>query len=147
MDFILKRSVFVQCDQNELFQFFADAGNLEVLTPPWVNFQFLTSLPIKMKLGATVEYRIRLHMIPIRWESEITDWNPPDSFTDVQTKGPYKKWVHSHTFVPKENGTVMTDLVSYQVPGGRFINWAFVSKDLNRIFDYRREKILELFPS
>mgnify|MGYP001017141798 CR=1 FL=1 len=146
MDFVFQQSVVVHRTQYELFKFFADAENLNLLTPPWLHFQFLTGFPIDMGVGVRLAYKIKLHMIPIKWESEITEWDPPNNFTDVQRKGPYKKWVHSHIFQPHEQGTTITDRVAYQVLGGRIINWAFVARDLKSIFDYRRIKILELFP-
>ena len=145
MHFVLERSVIIRHSKAELFSFFAAAENLNLITPPWLSFEFLTPLPIQMHLGAKLLYRVRLHMIPIRWESEITAWDPPNAFCDVQKKGPYRKWIHSHTFQSHTEGTMMKDLVVYRVFGGRLLNWAFVSKDLKRIFDYRRAKILELF--
>ena len=145
MDFVLERSVIISRTKDELFSFFARAENLNLITPPWLNFQLLTPGPIQMNKGTKLRYRVRLHMIPIRWESEIIVWDPPNEFCDVQKKGPYRKWIHSHTFESHNEGTVMKDRVLYQVFGGRLVNWAFVSKDLTRIFDYRRAKILELF--
>jgi ligand-binding SRPBCC domain-containing protein len=137
--------VIVPRPKEEVFKFFADAKNLNLLTPPWLHFQFATPLPATMEIGVRLAYRIRLHMIPIGWESEITVWNPPDEFCDIQIRGPYKKWIHSHTFETYGTGTVMTDHITYQVLGGFAVNWAFVSRDLKRVFDYRRDKILELF--
>ena len=145
MTLVLERSTIVPRSKDELFSFFAKAENLNLITPPWLNFQLLTPTPIPMHLGTKLLYKVRLHMIPIRWESEIIVWDPPNAFCDVQKKGPYRKWIHSHTFESHNEGTVMKDRVLYQVFGGRLVNWAFVSKDLTRIFDYRRAKILELF--
>ena len=145
MDFVLERSVIISRTKDELFSFFARAENLNLITPPWLNFQLLTPGPIQMNKGTKLLYRVRLHMIPIRWESEIIVWDPPNEFCDVQKKGPYRKWIHSHTFESHNEGTVMKDRVLYQVFGGCLVNWAFVSKDLTLIFDYRRAKILELF--
>ena len=103
MDFVYKQSVIVRRSQSELFSFFANPENLNLLTPPWLNFQFLTPLPVDMRAGAKLSYKIRLYMIPLRWESEIVVWNPPNDFTDVQRKGPYRHWIHTHHFI-EQNG-------------------------------------------
>ena len=147
MEFVLERSLVVPRSRDELFSFFATAENLNLITPPWLNFQFVTPLPIQMHSGTKLVYKIQLHMIPMKWASEITTWDPPNAFCDVQTSGPYRKWVHLHTFEDHSEGTTMKDRVTYQVLGGRLVNWAFVSRELKRIFDYRRAKILDLFPS
>lgn len=132
----------------EVFPFFANAENLDAVTPPWLKFEILTPLPIEMKVGTKVDYRLRLHGIPIRWRSEITEWDPPHKFTDVQLKGPYRFWKHEHFFVSEGNQTRMIDRVEYDVPGWIFapiVHSLFVKLDLERIFDYREKKFLEIF--
>lgn len=128
-----------------IFAFFADAANLEAITPPWLHFRILTPFPITMKNGALIDYRLRLRGIPIRWRTEICDWQPAHSFVDQQLRGPYRLWHHTHTFEDTANGTLMTDTVRYIVPGGRLINWIFVAPDLRRIFRYRQQVLARHF--
>lgn len=131
--------------REELFEYFADAGNLEDITPPWLHFQILTPLPIEMCEGALIDYQIQLYRIPITWRTEITVWEPPYRFVDKQLRGPYTKWVHEHTFADHPAGTLMTDRVDYAVPGGAFVNSMFVQKSLERIFEFRRETLSRRF--
>ena len=128
-----------------VFPFFADAGNLETLTPPWLRFEILTPLPMVMRAGATIEYRLRLHGIPLRWQSEITVWEPPLRFVDEQRRGPYRRWIHEHTFTQCGNGCEMRDFVRYSVPGGWLVNLLFVQRDVRRIFEYRSRKLRGFF--
>jgi len=131
-----------------IFDFFADAENLEAITPPWLNFRILTPLPIVMDSGTLIDYQLRLHWIPIRWRTEIAEWEPPHQFVDQQLRGPYRLWRHTHTFEPTPDGTLMTDTVEYSVPGGRLINRWFVEPDLNKIFAYRQQSLAKrLAPS
>ena len=131
----------------ELFPFFADAYNLETITPPWVNFKILTPKPIVMHAGAKINYQIRIHGVPVRWRTEITVWEPPHRFVDVQLNGPYRQWIHTHEFVPQANGTLCRDRVEYAVWGGHLINRLFVRGDVEKIFRYRREALQGLFPT
>ncbi len=133
--------------RDEVFPFFADARNLSEITPPWVQFQVLTPAPIVMQPGALIDYRIRVHGLPIRWRTEITEWNPPHRFVDVQLRGPYTLWHHTHMFEEKNGGTLCIDKVTYRPRGGAIINRLFVRKDVQRIFAYRRKRLLELFPA
>ena len=128
-----------------VFSFFADARNLELLTPPWLRFSILTAGPIEMREGTRIEYRLRLHGLPFRWESEITAWKPPNYFVDEQRLGPYRQWIHEHIFEEHAGGTRVLDRVKYAVFGGRLINWLLVAPDLRRIFDYRRRELSRLF--
>lgn len=130
----------------EVFAFFADAGNLDALTPDWLRFEILTPRPIGMKVGALIDYRLRLRGLPIRWQSEISDWSPPHRFVDEQRRGPYRLWHHTHTFAERDGGTVVSDVVRYDVPGGTLVNTLFVKRDLQKIFAYRQHKLAELFP-
>ena len=133
--------------RNEVFPFFADARNLSEITPPWVQFQVLTPAPIVMQPGALIDYRIRVHGLPIRWRTEITEWGPPHRFVDVQLRGPYTLWHHTHMFEEQDGGTLCIDKVNYRPRGGAIINRLFVRKDVQRIFAYRRKRLLELFPA
>jgi ligand-binding SRPBCC domain-containing protein len=131
----------------EVFAFFGDAGNLQALTPPWLHFRILTPLPLAMHPGALLEYRIRVHGIPVRWRTEITAWEPPLRFVDEQRRGPYRLWIHEHTFQEVEHGgrlmTEVTDRVRYQVVP--ILNRLLVARDLRAIFTFRSETLLRLF--
>lgn len=129
----------------EVFGYFGDAGNLQEITPPWLHFRIVTPQPIGMRPGALIEYRLRLHGIPIRWRTRIVVWHPPNHFVDVQLRGPYALWEHTHTFVPDgEHAVVIRDRVRYALPFGavgRLAHTLFVRRDLERIFDYRRRAV------
>lgn len=129
-----------------VFPFFADARNLETLTPPWLRFEIRTPLPIRMRQGTFIEYRLRLHGIRLRWQSEITVWEPPQRFVDEQRHGPYRHWIHEHTFTERNSGTEVRDFVRYSAPGGRPVDFLFVRHDVRRIFEYRARKLRALFP-
>jgi ligand-binding SRPBCC domain-containing protein len=130
----------------DIFPFFSEARNLQELTPPWLNFQVLTPDPIVMRPGALIDYRIRIHGLPIPWRTEIKEWNPPHRFVDVQLWGPYTLWHHTHTFTEEEKGTLCRDDVRYRPRGGALMNWLFVRRDVERIFHYRQKRLLEIFP-
>ena len=129
----------------QIFPFFADAGNLDAITPPWLNFRIRTPLPIEMKAGARLEYSIRLHGIPIRWRTNIAAWTPPFMFVDEQISGPYRLWHHTHRFEASNGGTLCTDRVRYAHWGGPLVERWFVRPDVERIFEYRRQRLIELF--
>jgi ligand-binding SRPBCC domain-containing protein len=141
----LNSEIWLPRPLEEVFAFFADAGNLQTLTPEWLDFTILTPRPIQMRAGTVIDYRLRLRGIPIRWRSEITAWEPPHRFVDEQRRGPYRLWVHEHRFETRDGGTQVADLVRYAVPGGRLVDWLFVRRDVERIFQFRREKLLALF--
>jgi ligand-binding SRPBCC domain-containing protein len=143
--FLLNSELWVPRPIAEVFEFFADARNLEKITPDWINFSILTSCPIEMRAGALIEYRLKVHGIPLGWLTEITAWGPPNRFVDEQRRGPYRLWVHEHRFSSSEGGTLMTDSVRYAVWGGALTDRLFVRGDVKRIFDFRREKIAEIF--
>lgn len=126
---------------DEVFSFFADAYRLQDLTPPFLHFQVLTPNPIAMFSGTKIDYRLRLHGIPIRWQSEISEWQPPIRFVDRQLRGPYRLWYHLHTFEEQDGGTLIRDVVDYAVTGGSLIHWLIVRRDLLRIFTYRRQQL------
>ena len=133
-----------------VFAFFADAANLELLTPGWLHFRILSPLPLAMAAGTRIDYRLRLRGVRIRWQSEITAWEPPYRFVDEQRKGPYRVWIHEHRFaVESREGraplVVASDRVEYAVPGGRLVNRLFVARDLRRIFAYRGDRLRERF--
>lgn len=143
--FQLSTRLFVARDLDTTFRFFADAGNLQRLTPPWLRFAILTPQPIPMHVGALIDYRIHVHGVPIGWRTEITDWSPPFSFADKQIKGPYRLWHHLHAFRAVDGGTLVEDTVHYRPFGGRLVHRLFVKRDLERIFTFRQEEVLRVF--
>ena len=143
-----RRRQWIPRSINEVFAFFSDAGNLEEITPSWVGFRILTPGPIRIAEGTRIRYRLRLHGIPVGWETEIRRWQPPGRFVDVQLNGPYQLWHHTHRFEPKHGGTLMTDIVRYRLPLGiigRVVHRLKVRRDVDRIFDYRARRIQEIF--
>lgn len=141
----LRRELWLPPPPERLFPFFADALNLETLTPPWLAFRVVTPAPIEMRRGTRIDYRLRVHGLPLRWQSEITAWEPPHRFVDEQRRGPYKLWIHEHVFEGRDGGTVVRDHVRYDVPGGALVDRWIVRRDLRRIFDYRHERLKEMF--
>jgi ligand-binding SRPBCC domain-containing protein len=141
---IFTAELWLPLKREEIFPFFADAGNLEAITPPWVNFHTLTPTPIQMQAGTLIDYQLKIHGIPVKWRTRINAWEPPYRFVDEQLRGPYLKWVHEHTFEAQNGGTLCRDRVDYAVPGGWLIDKLFVRRDVERIFAYRRERIAEL---
>jgi len=147
MVYVLERSQFIPRPVPEVFAFFADASNLEALTPPFLHFRILTALPIAMRAGSLIEYRLRLYGLPVYWRTRIETWEPTRGFSDLQLTGPYKHWHHTHTFEPAQGGTQMSDRVVYEVGWGP-VGWLayklFVRRALERIFDYRRDQVEKL---
>ena len=133
----LTREHFVPLDIETVFEFFADARNLERLTPPWLHFRIVSAGVFDLEVGSLIDYRLSLHGVPIRWQSEITCWQPPYRFIDEQRRGPYQRWAHTHSFTPVAGHTIVSDDVEYAVPGPAFVEKLFVRPDLERIFDYR----------
>lgn len=132
----------------DLFPFYADATNLERITPPFLRFRVVTPGPVEMREGAIIDYRLRLRGVPVRWRTAITMWDPPHGFRDEQVWGPYVLWRHTHTFEPREGGTMTTDRVQYIVPGGplsELVHRAAVRDDVQSIFRYRAEVLGSLF--
>lgn len=129
----------------QVFEFFADAQQLERITPPWLNFKILTPMPVEIQQGSLLDYRIKLHQIPIRWRTEICVWEPPFRFVDQQLRGPYKRWYHEHTFKEVDGKTLVIDDVHYIPRGGRLLHRLMVRPDLERIFAYRQEQLAIIF--
>ena len=140
----IERSQFVPLSVEDTFAFFADASNLEALTPPWLRFRILTARPIQMEKGATIEYVLTTHRLPIRWRTEIIEWEPGRRFIDRQVDGPFRLWEHTHTFEERHDGTLIRDTVLYRMPYGTLgaiAHRILVERDLERIFDYRRDAV------
>lgn len=142
---LLEASVWLPRSPEEVFPFFADAANLNQLTPPWLNFRIVTPLPIVMREGAIIDYRITLKVVPMRWRTRIAAWEPSRRFVDEQIKGPYALWHHEHLFEPERGGTRCVDRVRYAHWGGAVAESLLVRPDLDKIFAFRREVMLQLF--
>lgn len=135
--------------RREVFAFFADAANLERLTPASLHFHVLTPVPIEMRAGALIDYRIALFGVPLKWRTLIEAFEPESRFVDVQSEGPYRLWRHVHTFSDAaDGGTVVGDRVEYELPLGvlgRVAHAVFVRGQLRHIFDYRQRVVGEMF--
>lgn len=137
----LFREAVVPVSLEKAFKFFSDAFHLDLLTPPWLGFAIVTPLPIEMKPGTVIDYRIRLHGFPIRWRTLISEWEPPHRFVDEQIRGPYRWWRHTHRFEACAQGTRVIDEVEYAAPLAWLSERLLVRRDLERIFDYRGEAL------
>jgi hypothetical protein len=142
--YVLEAEQWLPLPLADVFPFFADATNLEAITPPWLRFHVLTPEPIPMQVGQRIDYRLRVRGVPLRWQSEITVWNPPYRFIDEQRRGPYKRWHHEHMFMERDDGTVIFDRVEYALYGGPLaplVHSLLVRGDVERIFRYRGRAI------
>jgi ligand-binding SRPBCC domain-containing protein len=142
--FELSRSLTLDRPLEEVFAFFADPLNLEAITPPWLHFgiQHLTDRSIRA--GTEIQYRLRIRGVPVRWRSRISSWEPPHRFVDEQLRGPYRQWVHTHTFEERDGRTLVGDHVAYAPLGGWLADRLLVRRDLERIFDHRHERLQTL---
>jgi hypothetical protein len=143
----LHREQVVARPLDEVFEFFSSASNLALLTPSQMRFEMITPEPIEMGPGTLLEYRLRVHGIPLRWISRIEVWEPGHRFVDRQIKGPYKLWLHTHEFEQTPEGTRVSDSVRYELPLGllgELGGMQLVGRDLARIFDYRRDAVMKL---
>ena len=144
----LQRAQLIPRPLPEVFAFFADAGNLEMITPPTLGFEILTPRPIRMHAGTLIDYRLRLFGIPFRWQTRIETFEPLVRFTDVQLRGPYRRWHHLHEFFATTDGTLVVDTVDYALalgPLGSVAHALFIGRTLAQIFDYRRTHLAERF--
>ncbi|MCA9310239.1 MAG: SRPBCC family protein [Phycisphaerales bacterium] len=145
--YLLETGVLLPRRREEIFPFFADARNLEELTPSYLRFEIVTPPPIEMAEGCIIDYRLKVHGIPLKWKTEITAWEPSERFKDEARRSPYRWWRHEHRFEERDGGTWCTDRVEYAVPGGPLIHTLFVKRDVRRIFEFRQQKLLALFGS
>jgi ligand-binding SRPBCC domain-containing protein len=144
----LQRAQLIPRPLDEIFAFFADAGNLETVTPPTLGMALLTPRPISMHAGTLIDYQLRLFGIRFRWQTRIETFEPLVRFTDVQRRGPYRRWHHLHEFFATTDGTLVVDTVDYELPLGPLGTLAhtlFVRRTLELIFDYRRTHLTERF--
>lgn len=148
-EFMFQSTMRLNAPIDEVFAFFADARNLEAITPPFLRFVVLTPAPVTMAPGTLIDYRLSLRGLPVRWRTRIDVWEPPFRFVDVQIRGPYRLWHHEHTFSGEGNATICLDRVRYAVPGGpgleRLIERIAVRGDVRRIFAYRHDRLVERF--
>lgn len=143
----LTRSITITRPLREVFDFFADAGNLERITPPELNFHIITPQPIDIEKGTLIDYSLKLRGLPMKWRTEISVWEPPFEFVDQQLSGPYKQWIHRHRFTELAKGeTLIEDEVRYRLPLeplGDVVHF-IVRRELNYIFDHRQKAVAEL---
>ena len=142
----LTRSLWLPLSREEAFGFFAEAANLERITPPELHFHIVTPAPIVLAPGALIDYRLALFGIPLRWRTMITVWRPGERFVDEQIHGPYRMWVHTHVFSSENGGTRIDDEVRYRLPLGGLgeMAWPVVALQLRRIFSYRQRTVTRL---
>jgi ligand-binding SRPBCC domain-containing protein len=133
----------IELPRDRVFPFFADAANLERITPPELRFRILTPQPVAMAPGTLIRYRLRLAGVPFQWLTRITEWNPPDGFVDEQLEGPYKTWVHRHRFTDVAGGTLVEDDLTYELPLFPVGELAapLVRLQVRRIFAFREQAI------
>lgn len=146
----LERRQLVARPVSEVFAFFAEAGNLERITPPWLSFRVLSPEPVHMAVGTLIDYRLRLHGVRLGWTSQIEVWNPDPStpqFVDRAVRGPFSLWHHRHRFSASGEGTIVSDEVHYAPPLGALGEIAdrlVVARDLDQIFAYRRQAVTRI---
>lgn len=129
----------------EVFPFFAEAGNLDAITPPWLRFRIVTPQPIRMQAGTLIDYRLRVRGLPLRWRTLIREWDPPHRFVDEQVRGPYRLWVHTHSFEPCDGGTLARDVVRHAVWCDGLVHPLFVRREVATIFAFRQQALRQKF--
>lgn len=141
---VFRSELWLPRPRAEVFAFFGEARNLQAITPEFLNFEVLTPAPIVMRAGTLIDYKLRVRGIPLRWRTLISAWEPPHRFMDEQLRGPYRQWVHEHTFEERDGGTLARDLVRYSVFGGALVDRLFVRRDVEKIFAHREKRLKEL---
>ena len=141
---VLRARQTLALPRERVFPFFADAGNLARITPAEMGFEITSAQPIGMRVGALIDYRIRIWRVPLRWKTVISRWDPPNEFVDEQLEGPYAEWIHLHRFSDAGNGgTLMEDEVRFRLPFGILgaVVAPVVHWQLRRIFEYRHQAV------
>ena len=144
----LTRTTIVPGDLEGVFAFFKNPRNLEAITPPWLGFRITATSDDVVRSGTRIRYRLRLHGLPMAWESRISEFVEGSHFADEQVTGPYARWHHRHAFRQLADGVEMTDTIEYRLPFGplgRLVHWLVVRHQLRAIFDYRTAAIMEQF--
>jgi len=144
---IFESEQLVQRPLDEVFGFFSAPENLERITPPWLRFRLVHRTTPDVREGTELTYRLRIHGLPVTWRSVILEWEPGRRFVDLQLRGPYASWHHTHTFDAVDGGTRIGDRVRYRLPlgwVGDLVAGRFVARDVRRIFAYRRATIERL---
>lgn len=145
----LERVQHIPRPLEEVFAFFAEAQNLESLTPDSLRLRIVTPLPLLIQVGSLIDYRLQLFGMPFHWRTRIETFEPPRRFTDVQVVGPYRLWHHTHEFQQTLDGTCMVDRVDYALPFamlGTLAHALFVRRTLQQIFEYRAQRLVTLLP-
>jgi ligand-binding SRPBCC domain-containing protein len=143
--FITEQLVPLPC--KEVFAFFSEPRNLEAITPPWLGFRIVGQSTARIEEGTELTYRLRIHGLTVTWRSRIEEWRPDESFVDVQLKGPYAAWHHTHTFHDLGSATLIRDRVRYRLPLGSLGHWVggrYIASDIKSIFAYRTARTAEL---
>ncbi|MEO8431680.1 MAG: SRPBCC family protein [Acidobacteriota bacterium] len=146
--YVLSRSQRVEAPLGPVFSFFSDPGNLARITPPWLRFRIHGTPPGRIEPGTRIEYRIRWTVLTLSWVTRITAFTPPSGFQDLQERGPYRTWLHTHSFEADGTGVVIRDRVEYSLPFGpigRIAHALFVRRQLEGIFEFRRRAVEEIF--
>ncbi|MDQ2666496.1 MAG: SRPBCC family protein [Gemmatimonadota bacterium] len=149
MTHTLVRTTLLPGSLEEVFAFFLEPRNLERITPPWLGFRITSTSDAEVREGTRIRYKLRLHGIPLSWESRITEYADNSHFADEQVTGPYARWYHRHSFRAVPGGVEMIDTVDYRLPFGplgRLVHWLVVRRQLRSIFDYRTNAIHAVFP-
>ena len=131
----------------ETFGLLSDARALNALTPRWFDLQILSDRPGEMYVGKEFAYRLRWRGLPFRWHSRVTAWEPPSYFAYEQSRGPFRSFLHEHSFFDGLGSTWVTDRVIYRPPGGGLVDGLIVGAELDRIFTFRKNRIEQLVRS
>jgi ligand-binding SRPBCC domain-containing protein len=143
--YLLTMSTVVRRGRAEVFDALSDVRNVDRITPPWVKFRILTPMPVEMRQGAIFDYALRIRCLPAKWRTEITEWSPPNAFTDTQTSGPFDAWRDRHTFTEVDSSaTLVENEIVYRVPGGSLVHRLLVRRDLLRIYQHEQRMMHEL---
>lgn len=137
---IFERTTTIAAPLARVFDFFAQPESLAKITPPATRFRIVAGPGRRLREGDRIEYALRVFGLPFRWASRIDGWRENGSFSDVQERGPYKSWRHTHTFREVAGGVEVHDRVEYELPfgiAGRLAAGWLVRRELEKIFDYR----------